>query len=99
MYWHWRLLAAFVLSCGVTEARSSSAAAGSTGCGPSANSPARSLDVRTLDGDLSVPVLARRAGMSERSFGRVFKQQRDTTPAGFVARLRTDAAPTRLAET
>ena len=27
-----------------------------------------------LDGDLSVPVLARRAGMSERNFGRVFKQ-------------------------
>ena len=52
-----------------------------------------------LDGDLSVPVLARRVGMSERNFGRVFKQQLDTTPARFVARLRTEAAQTRLAET
>ena len=52
-----------------------------------------------LDGDLSVPVLARRVGMSERNFGRVFKQQLDTTPARFVARLRTEAAQTKLAET
>ena len=52
-----------------------------------------------LDGDLSVPVLARRAGMSERNFGRVFKQHLDTTPARFVARLRMEAAQARLAGT
>ena len=52
-----------------------------------------------LDGDLSVPVLARRVGMSERNFGRVFKQQLDTTPARFVARLRTEAVETKLAKT
>jgi len=52
-----------------------------------------------LDGDLSVPVLARRVGMSAGNFGRVFKQQLDTTPARFVSRLRTEAAQTKLAET
>jgi transcriptional regulator GlxA family with amidase domain len=52
-----------------------------------------------LDGDLSVPVLARRVGMSERNFSRVFKQELDVTPARFVARLRTEAARARLAET
>ena len=52
-----------------------------------------------LDGDISVPALARRVGMSERNFGRVFKQQRDTTPARLVARLSTEAVCTKLAET
>ena len=52
-----------------------------------------------LDSDLSVPVLARRVGMSERNFSRVFKQQLDTTPARFVARLRTEAARVKLAVT
>jgi transcriptional regulator GlxA family with amidase domain len=51
-----------------------------------------------LDADLSVPVLARRAGMSERNFSRVFTQQVSITPARFVARLRTDAAKAKLAE-
>jgi transcriptional regulator GlxA family with amidase domain len=51
-----------------------------------------------LDADLSVPVLARRVGMSERNFSRVFKQELDTTPARFVARLRTEAARAKLAE-
>ena len=41
-----------------------------------------------LDADLSVPALARRVGMSERNFSRVFTQQVNTTPARFVARLR-----------
>lgn len=50
-----------------------------------------------LDGDLSVPALARRAGMSERNFSRVFSQQVGTTPARFVARLRLQAAKARLA--
>jgi len=52
-----------------------------------------------LDADLSVPALARRAGMSERNFSRVFTQQVSTTPARFVARLRTEAAKAKLAST
>jgi transcriptional regulator GlxA family with amidase domain len=52
-----------------------------------------------LDADLSVPVLAKRAGMSERNFSRVFSQQVGTTPARFVARLRLQAAKARLEET
>jgi len=43
-----------------------------------------------LDSDLSVPALARRIGMSDRNFSRVFAQQVSTTPARFVAQLRTD---------
>jgi transcriptional regulator GlxA family with amidase domain len=49
-----------------------------------------------LDGDLSVPALARRAGMSERNFSRVFTRQVGATPARFVARLRLEAAKARL---
>jgi transcriptional regulator GlxA family with amidase domain len=52
-----------------------------------------------LDADLSVPALARRVGMSERNFSRVFTQQVSTTPARFVARLRTEAAKAKLAAT
>lgn len=52
-----------------------------------------------LDGDLSVPALARRVAMSERNFSRVFTKQVDTTPARFVARLRTEAAQAKLAGT
>ncbi|HUK43191.1 MAG TPA: DJ-1/PfpI family protein [Candidatus Bathyarchaeia archaeon] len=52
-----------------------------------------------LNDDLSVPALARRAGMSERNFSRVFTQQTGATPARFVARLRTEAAKAKLAET
>ncbi|MGC2108312.1 MAG: DJ-1/PfpI family protein [Candidatus Korobacteraceae bacterium] len=50
-----------------------------------------------LDADLSVPALARRVGMSDRNFSRVFTQQVSTTPARFVARLRTEAARAKLA--
>ncbi len=50
-----------------------------------------------LDADLSVPALARRVGMSDRNFSRVFTQQVSTTPARFVARLRTEAAKAKLA--
>jgi len=50
-----------------------------------------------LDADLSVPALARRVGMSERNFSRVFTKQVETTPARFVARLRTEAAQAKLA--
>lgn len=52
-----------------------------------------------LNADLSVPVLARRVGMSERNFSRVFTQQVSMTPARFVARLRTEAAKAKLVET
>lgn len=52
-----------------------------------------------LDADLSVPALARRVGMSDRNFSRVFTQQVGSTPARFVARLRTEAAKAKLAET
>ncbi len=50
-----------------------------------------------LDSDLSVPALARRIGMSDRNFSRVFAQQVSTTPARFVAQLRTEAAKAKLA--
>lgn len=52
-----------------------------------------------LNADLSVPALARRAGMSERNFSRIFRQQVNATPARFVARLRTEAAKAKLAAT
>jgi transcriptional regulator GlxA family with amidase domain len=52
-----------------------------------------------LDADLSVPALARRVGMSERNFSRVFTQQVSATPARFVARLRTEAGKAKLAAT
>jgi len=52
-----------------------------------------------LDANLSVPMLAKRAGMSARNFSRVFSQQVGTTPARFVARLRLQAAKARLEAT
>ncbi len=42
--------------------------------------------------DLSVPLLARQAGMSERNFARVFKADAGQTPAEFVERARIDGA-------
>lgn len=45
-----------------------------------------------LKKDLSVPVLAIQAGMSERNFARIFKQETDSTPADFVELARIDAA-------
>ena len=50
-----------------------------------------------LKDDLSVPALAARAGMSGRSFARVFRQETGTTPAEFVENARIDAAR-RMAE-
>ncbi len=52
-----------------------------------------------LNADLSVSALARRVGMSDRNFSRVFTQQVNTTPARFVAQLRTEAAKAKLAQT
>ncbi|MFC6086402.1 GlxA family transcriptional regulator [Sphaerisporangium aureirubrum] len=42
--------------------------------------------------DLTVPALARRAGMSERHFSRVFTQQTGIPPGRYVERSRADAA-------
>lgn len=50
-----------------------------------------------LRDDLSVPVLAAHAGMSERNFARTFRSETGTTPAEFVENARIDAAR-RLAE-
>lgn len=50
-----------------------------------------------LTDDLAVPTLALRAGMSERSFARIFRSEAGTTPAEFVESARIDAAR-RLAE-
>ncbi|MDM0110041.1 GlxA family transcriptional regulator [Variovorax sp. J22R24] len=50
-----------------------------------------------LKDDLSVPLLASRAGMSERSFARNFRSETGTTPAEFVENARIDAAR-RMAE-
>ena len=49
-----------------------------------------------LDGPLDVPALARRAGLTERSFYRKFTEATDRTPAQFVERLRLEAARTLL---
>jgi transcriptional regulator GlxA family with amidase domain len=45
-----------------------------------------------LDGDLSIERLADRCGMSPRHFARVFVQEKGTTPARYVEKLRVSAA-------
>jgi transcriptional regulator GlxA family with amidase domain len=50
-----------------------------------------------LKKDLSVPALASHAGMSDRSFARIFRSETGTTPAEFVEKARIDAAR-RMAE-
>jgi transcriptional regulator GlxA family with amidase domain len=49
-----------------------------------------------LDEDLSVPALARRASMSERSFTRAFRREVGQTPAAYVEALRVEHARTLL---
>jgi transcriptional regulator GlxA family with amidase domain len=51
-----------------------------------------------LDEDLTVPALARRAGLSQRQFARAFAAEVGTTPAVYVENLRLEAAR-RLLET
>ena len=46
--------------------------------------------------DLSIPALARRSGMSERNFARVFLAGTGTTPGAWVARVRLEAARAAL---
>jgi transcriptional regulator GlxA family with amidase domain len=48
------------------------------------------------DEDLSVPALARRAGMSTRNFARAFRRDLTLTPAAYVERARVEAARRRL---
>lgn len=55
------------------------------------------IDANLTD-DLSVPALARRTGMSERHFSRVFTDQTGLSPGRYVERARADAAR-RLLET
>ena len=52
-----------------------------------------------LNGDLSLPALARKAGMSERSFSRHYAKATGITPARAVERLRVEAARQLLADT
>ncbi len=52
-----------------------------------------------LRGNLAVPALAERAGMSERSFLRHYRQITGTTPARAVERVRVEAARKALSET
>lgn len=47
-------------------------------------------------GDLSLPTLAERAGMSERTFSRVFHKETGVTPAAFVEIARIDRAKALL---
>lgn len=47
-------------------------------------------------GDLSLPKLAERAGMSERTFSRVFARETGATPAAFVEIARVDRAKALL---
>jgi transcriptional regulator GlxA family with amidase domain len=47
-------------------------------------------------GDLSVPKLAERAGMSERTFSRVFQKETGVGPASFVEMARVDRAKALL---
>lgn len=62
--------------------------------------PARRRELRDLQDwlpdhlcdDLSVAALARRAGMSERTFARAFQAETGTTPAAYVEGVRLEAA-------
>jgi transcriptional regulator GlxA family with amidase domain len=51
-----------------------------------------------LGGDLSIPRLAARAGMSDRTFLRRYKQATGCTPAKAIERLRVEAAQRRLCD-
>ena len=54
---------------------------------------------RHLADDLSLPVLARQAGMSERSFSRHYAEATGLTPARAIERLRVEGARHLLSET
>jgi len=52
-----------------------------------------------LEGDLSVPALAARASMSERSFARAFRREVGQPPAAYVEALRVERARQLLEDT
>jgi transcriptional regulator GlxA family with amidase domain len=52
-----------------------------------------------LTDDLSIPALARRSGLSERTFSRAFRAETGTTPAAHVEALRVEAARSLLEAT
>jgi len=52
-----------------------------------------------LDEDLSVPMLARRAGMSPRNFARAFRREIGMTPAAYVEAQRVETARRLLEST
>ncbi|MDF0607010.1 DJ-1/PfpI family protein [Neisseriaceae bacterium TC5R-5] len=52
----------------------------------------QSYIMENLKAELTIPLLAKRAGMSERNFARVFKSESGLTPAEFVELTRIDEA-------
>lgn len=62
-------------------------------------STVRSWALEHLGDDLSVPVLARRAGMSERTFARRFREETGLTPATWVTQQRLRHAQSLLETT
>jgi transcriptional regulator GlxA family with amidase domain len=72
-----------------------------------AQRPARRQELRELQRwlpghlteDLGVAALARRAGMSERTFARAFRDETGSTPAAYVEALRLEAARALLETT
>ena len=91
--WPGRSPAGWSSTCTGRAGRASSARR----CAPSAprSEPLRELqafiDANPAE-DLSVPALARRAGMSERHFSRVFTEQTGLSPGRYVERSRADTA-------
>ncbi|MBL1078285.1 GlxA family transcriptional regulator [Nocardia sp. 2] len=70
--------------------------------GPVQRDSLRALQVwmeENLTGDLSLPALADRAGMSTRHFSRVFTHETGTTPARYVEQVRIGAARRLLENT
>jgi transcriptional regulator GlxA family with amidase domain len=65
----------------------------------SAIEEAQTWCLANLDADLSVPALAKHAGMSARSFARHFRKETDTTPQAFVESARVEAARRLIEET
>jgi transcriptional regulator GlxA family with amidase domain len=54
--------------------------------------------LENLDGELSIPAMAKMAGMSERNFARVFRDETGRSPGEFLASARLQAACRLLTE-
>ena len=63
-----------------------------TALGTDALAELRATIERNLDGDLSLPALARRAGMSTSCFSRWFREQTGVTPHAYVVEARIERA-------